>query len=364
MNSLQRTRAAIRGEQVDRLPCFPILIAPACELTGVKQGGYSLDSDVMAETLIRARELTGADGIYVSRDNWVCYEALGGAMTFAEDDESNGVGLLLNSVSEFRKLSVPDPESAPGMRTVLAAARNVVERVGNDVYVQANIDCGPFSLAAILRGAQNFMLDLATEDESEIKAFLEFCTDVVIAYGKAMIKTGVHGIQYGDATASLVGPTHYETFVLPYQKRSFAAFAGRGCDLWLHICGKTDHVLPFVRGLAIQGFEVDALVDLSTARHFLGSGIALKGNLNTTLLLMGSPNDVYTATKDIVRACPHQTGLIVSPGCGVPRMTPLDNLRAMLQACADSRQSGRSLEEIEAYWKKDKSLIKGEKIYV
>jgi uroporphyrinogen-III decarboxylase len=54
-------------------------------------------------------------------------------------------------------------------------------------------------------------------------AFLCFCTDVVEAYGKAMIATGVHGIQYGDSTASLVGPELYQKFVLPNQKKSIDA---------------------------------------------------------------------------------------------------------------------------------------------
>ena len=65
MNSLERTRKAIRGEVVDRIPTFPILLAPACELLGVKQRDYFLKPVVMADTLIRARELINADGIYV-----------------------------------------------------------------------------------------------------------------------------------------------------------------------------------------------------------------------------------------------------------------------------------------------------------
>ena len=215
MNALQRTQSAIHNGRVDRLPWFPILIAPACELTGVKQGEYSQNPDAMADTLIKARELTGADGIYVSRDNWVCYEALGGTMIFAEDDEPNGQGPLLECIADFRKLTVPDPESAPGMRTVLAAARKVVKAVGKDFYIQANIDSGPFSLAAILRGTQAFMMDLVTEDHHLVQSFLEFCTEVVIAYGKAMSACGVHGVQYGDSTASLVSPEHYRKFVLP-----------------------------------------------------------------------------------------------------------------------------------------------------
>jgi len=332
MNSLERTRSAIRGKKVDRLPCFPILIASACELTGVKQSNYSQNADVMADTLIKARELVGMDGIYVSRDNWVCYEALGGKMTFPEDDEPNGKGVLLESVSDFQKLSVPDPVSAMGMSTVLAAAIKVVEAVGNEYYIQANIDCGPFTMAAILRGTQNFLMDIVTEDESEVHSFLEFCTEVVIAYGKAMIATGVHGIQYGDATASLISPDLYEKFALPYQERSLSALSNRETDLWVHICGDTRHILHFLSDLDFQGFEVDSKVDLNEAREYLGNK-ALKGNIDTTFLLRENEETVYKATLEMLTHGNFKTGLVVSPGCGVPRMTPLGNLQAIMRAC-------------------------------
>lgn len=332
MNALERTKKAIRGKEVDRLPYFPILIAPACELTGIKQGNYSRNAEMMADTLIEARELVGMDGIYVSRDNWVCYEALGGEMTFPEDDEPIGKEILLGSLGEFRKLEIPNPESAPGMKTVLAAARKVVEAVGGDYYIMANIDCGPFTMAGILRGAQNFLLDIVMEDEQVVKDFLEFCTDVVIAYGKAMIATGVHGIQYGDSTASLLSPDLYEKFALPYQKRSIEAFANQDTDIWIHICGDSRHILHFLRDLDFQGFEVDAKVDLCESRSLLGTK-CLKGNMDTTFLLTESAENVYNATLGMLEKASMKTGIVVSPGCGVARMTPLENLRAMMRAC-------------------------------
>jgi len=337
VNSLERTRKSIHMEPVDRIPVFPILIAPACQLTGVMQSDYSLDPEVMADTLIEARDLIGNDGIYVSRDNWVYHEALGGSMTFPKDDEPYSCKTLLDSIMDFRKLRVPDPETAPGMKTLLAAARKVVNEVGDKYYIQANIDCGPFSLAAILRGTQNFMIDLATESEHQIRDLLNFCTEVVEVFGKAMIATGVHGIQYGDSVASLVSPEYYRKFALPYQKKSFNALSGTECDLWLHICGKTGHLLHFVRELNIQGFEVDALVEMTAARKLLGDNIAIKGNLDTTFLLQKGADEVYTATRKILKTCYLKTGIIMSPGCGVPRMTPLENLQAMVKACEDYR---------------------------
>jgi len=333
MNSLERTQKAIKMEKVDRIPFFPILIAPACQLTGVKQRDYSLSSEIMAATLIKARELIEADGIYVSRDNWVYHQALGGNLIFPEDEEPYSIETVLSSLKEFKKLKVPDPENTPGMKTILEAAKKVVQKVGNQYYIQANIDCGPFSLASVLRGVQSFMMDLINENEQDLEDFLNFCTEVVVAYGQAMINTGVHGIQYGDSTASLISPDHYKKFALPYQEKSINALTGKNCDIWIHICGKTDHLLPLIKELPIQGFEVDAKVDMVTAKNLLGDRIALKGNLDTTFLLNESSEAVYKESLRILKSGNFKTGIIMSPGCGVPRMTPLENLKAMEKAC-------------------------------
>jgi uroporphyrinogen decarboxylase len=291
----------------------------------------------MADTLLRARELCGFDGIYVSRDNWISHQALGGALEFPEDDESFGAAPLLSSLSDWTRLRVPDPDRADGMRTVLAAAREVVRRAGKEFYVQANIDTGPFSLAAVLRGTQDFLMDIATEEQAKLEGLLDFCAEVVIAYGRAMIATGVHGIQFGDATTSLVSAADYKRYVQPGQERVLRALAGTGCDLWIHICGSTGHLLPMLRPLPFDGFEVDAKVELKTAKNILGGRIALKGNLDTTFLLRRTPQEVYQASRQILAESGLTTGVIFSPGCGVPRFTPLENLRAMVRACEDHR---------------------------
>ncbi|HUX20452.1 MAG TPA: uroporphyrinogen decarboxylase family protein [Spirochaetia bacterium] len=335
MVSLDRVKRAIHGQQLDRFPTFPISIASSCALTGTPQGRYSLDSDVLAQTLLQVREMFDFDGVYVSRDNWIYHEALGGELNFPEDDEPYSAKALLQAPSEHTRLRVPEPNRAPGMRTVLAAARQVVRAVGGEYYVQANIDTGPFSLGAELMGLENFLIAVSTLDEAEVRSYLDFCTSVVVAYGEAMIETGVHGIQYGDACASLVSPEMYRNLVLPYQAESVARLAGRDCDLWIHICGNTEHLLPMVADLPIDGFEVDAKVPLATARRLIGESIGLKGNIDTSLLLQRSPDEVYEETLRILRDYGQESGLVFSPGCGVPRMTPRANLTAMVAACRE-----------------------------
>jgi uroporphyrinogen decarboxylase len=90
-----------------------------------------------------------------------------------------------------------------------------------------------------------------------------------------------------------------------------------------------------LKELDFHGFEVDAKVPMTTARELLGEKIAIKGNLDTTFLLRETPEAVYSATQEMIRSGNFKTGVVVSPGCGVPRMTPLENLIAMQKACED-----------------------------
>ncbi len=339
MNSLTRTRRSVRGKTVDRIPVFPILLAPACRIAGVRQYDFFTNSEVLADTLIQARDILGFDGIYVSRDDWVYHEALGGKLEFPKDDESFSKEVLLSRMKDFRSLKVPDPWNAPGMKTVLEAAKRVVEKTDGKYYIQANIDTGPFSLASVLRGAENFIFDLYDENRKDVDDFLRFCTDVVVEYGKAMIDIGVHAIQMGDATASLLGDDLFQNFALPYLNDALERLSGTECDLWVHICGNTKHLLPYLKQLPMEGFELDAMVDMKTARELLGGRIAIKGNIDTSFLLQAGEQEVYDASINLLRRVPHTTGLILSPGCGVPKMTPKKNLIAMLRASQDYKIS-------------------------
>jgi len=335
MNALQRTQRAIGNVKIDRIPVFPILLAPACRIAGVKQHDFFSDPSILADTLMKARDIFDFDGIYVSKDNWVYHEALGGTLIYPEDDETFSKEAILPRMKDYIYLDIPDPWASPGMQTVLAAARRVVEHTHGEYYIQANIDTGPFSLAAVLRGAQNFLMDLYDEDPADVMDFLNFCTDVVVAYGKAMIETGVHGIQMGDATASLLSADLFKKFALVHLNDALEGLFSENCDRWVHICGDTTHLLPCLRDLPMEGFEIDSSVNMREARKILGDTIALKGNLDTSLLLFASADEVYLASRKLLADFPSQTGYILSPGCGVPKMTPAENLHAMVRACRD-----------------------------
>ena len=102
----------------------------------------------------------------------------------------------------------------------------------------------------------------------------------------------------GVASSSMIGPSVYREFVLPYEKLVVERVHRWGRPCILHICGKlAKGTLELIATSGVDCLEADWPVDLASARTVLGSGIALKGNLNTTALVQASSTTVYQLSR-------------------------------------------------------------------
>jgi uroporphyrinogen-III decarboxylase len=136
-------------------------------------------------------------------------------------------------------------------------------------------------------------------------------------------------IGIGDAAASLVGPRIYEEFVWPYEKQLVDGIHAAGGRTRLHICGNTRKILSGMGRLGCHVVDLDSLSPLSEARTAMGASQVLLGNANPVSVLRAGTPELVTQT---VAECHAQAGprFIVGAGCEVPRDTPEENLRAMV----------------------------------
>ena len=90
---------------------------------------------------------------------------------------------------------------------------------------------GPLDLLALLRGEEDFLMDLADEDVEDEVIFhaLEWATEAHIIFAKAM-RDITHATSMGDVYGgpSVMSPTMYRKYGLPYEKKVVEAAAVRG----------------------------------------------------------------------------------------------------------------------------------------
>jgi MtaA/CmuA family methyltransferase len=334
MNSRQRVLAHLDGHPVDRLPLMPITMMFAADLAGVRYRDYCTDYRLLAEAQIRTAEQFGFDYVNTMSDPAREAADCGAPVEFFDHQPAalNEDRALLADKSKLVSLRCPDPLGGGRMHNGVQAVARLRDRVGSDLIVEGWIE-GPCAEGADLRGINALMLDFY-DDPVFVRDLFEFVVDLELRFAKAQVEAGIDLMGVGDAAASLVGPTLYEQFIWPYEKKLVDGLHNLGTRVRLHVCGNTRHCLDGFRRLGCEIVDLDFPCPLNEARQTMGPDQVLLGNLHPVVVLRdGTPDVVHRS----VATCHRDAGAryIVGAGCEVPRDTPHENLRAL---CAYAHQ--------------------------
>jgi MtaA/CmuA family methyltransferase len=318
MNSKQRCLAAIRGETVDRVPVFPLIMFLAADRLGVSYRDYATNGRVMAEAQLKLRETFGVDAITACSDAFRVSADLGGEMVYPEDQTPYLARPLVRSKSDFIRLKKPDAASPTSrMEDRTKAVREMAKAVGDECLVLGWVDM-PFAEACSICGVSEFLL-MMVDHPRLAHQILEFLADVVIEFCLMQLEAGAPMIGAGDAAASLISDKMYREFVLPCEQRVCEAVHQAGGLVKLHICGKTTHLLNDMVRSGADLYNVDHLVDLSIARDVYDkTGKCFKGNLNpVTDLFQATAAACQQRAMECLRLA-EGSRYMLSAGCEVP----------------------------------------------
>ena len=334
MNSRERCIAAIKGEPVDEVPVFPLLMFFAQSRFGITYREFATNGNAMAEAQINIREKFGIDAITACSDAFRITADLGADMVFPEEKPPYAAHPLIRIESDLKRLKRPDPfKSGSRMADRIIGVKNMAANSGKDCLVLGWVDM-PFAEACSVCGVSGFMVMLM-ENPSLAHSVLRFLTEIVIDFSLAQLKAGAPMIGAGDAAASLISPEFYREFALPYEKEVVNAVHSAGGLVKLHICGNTGHLLNDMIQSGSDLFNVDHLVDFRQACEVYGrNNICFKGNLNPVLdMMQATPSECEIKCMSLIKQA---KGLryMLSPGCEVPAETTDEVFRAFCEAPA------------------------------
>lgn len=342
MNGYERITAALRGERPDRVPVMLHNFMMAAREAGVTMKSFREDPRRMADVFIRAVETYSYDGVLVDLDTATLAGALGVPVELPEDEPALCHGARLASLAEVDDLEPPDVAREPRVAVWLEAVRLLVRQLGRQVYVRGNCDQAPFSLASMMRGAADWMIDLMDEDNRErAERLLDHCAEAGLQFVRLMAATGAHMVSSGDSPAGpdLVSPRIYREFARPWEKRLAEEAHRLGLPYALHICGRTDRILDDMLATGADALELDYKTDARLAHERMKDRAVFIGNLDPSgVLALGTPELVEARTRELLSIFADTPRFIVNAGCAIPATTPGENLRAMMRAV---RTTGR-----------------------
>jgi len=259
--------------------------------------------------------------------------------------------LGLDDVDAFMRQDIQHPLDNPYVKRQLAFRQEIVKaatdftylgRKGRVAHFTLGFD-GPLTAAFMIFGADIFLL-MASEPE-KAKALFLFITEACVIRNQALLelagrpKTESWGGLADDAIQLISTPMLGE-LVLPahelwYSRMSTTTPADRRRSL--HCCGDgTRHFKTIADKLGVSAFDTGFPVDHGRLRRELGPDVHISGGPAVPLLLGGIPSVLFDETRRILTSGVKEGRKFgLREGNNLPPCVPLENLRAVYQACLE-----------------------------
>ena len=269
MNAYERVQAVIEGKIPDRVPVCLHNFLLASREAGVRMEQYRTDREAIARLHLEAVEKYGHDCILLDLRTTLLAEAMGACSGATPDEPGHIAAPTITSLDEVGNLKPVDPHRDGRLPVLLEAVRLLAKAAGKDISIRGNCDQGAFSVACLLRGNEDFLMDLAEDPDNP-------------AIHLAVKAAGAHFTSLGDSFCGpdVVSPAMFEKFSRPYEERLVRELAEQGIFTAIHICGNTSLILDSLARYDYCGFELDYKTDTAVAKKTAGARHALFGNID------------------------------------------------------------------------------------
>jgi len=351
MNSVERTWTVLRGGTPDRVPVDLHNFMMTAHASGIPFPEFFQDGEAMAEGQIKAWREFGHDVLLVENGTAALAEALGCEVEYLAHSAPVVHSGVIDSLDDLDTLEVPDPYTTHPLSENLKATRIVAQEIGNQAFIIGRADQGPFSLASLLLGIDDFMLQLGLsqprttprgnvfegdpELAKKLHQLLEFCLEVTTRYAQVQIEAGAHMTSIGESVSGpdVCSPQTYMEYEWGYAKKLVANLKADNIALAYHICGDATAIVPDMVATGASILELDYKIDHPTVKEVTSGKATILGTVDPSgVMALGTPEMVDERSKEVIETLGVGGGLILGPGCALPPQTPADNVHALVEA--------------------------------
>ncbi|MBN1786612.1 MAG: MtaA/CmuA family methyltransferase [Candidatus Methanofastidiosa archaeon] len=334
MTPKKRHHACLTGGKADRRSAILLsnFVVPLMEATGVEWPDCQLKPEVLAKFQAGRYEVCGLDSILSHNDLASEVSMIGGTDILDIGKKDRHISVLKHvwAGKDPDECSVPEDVLEKGRNPILCGALDILSQNYGDTVAITRVLTGPMTVAGHLWGVEP-ILELSKTNPDKATQALEIVTDFLIDIARDAIDNhGADSIYMPDPTASgdLLSPTSFSSLMVPIYKRFTKAI--KDVPTYLHICGNTSPFLMYAPDTGFDAFSYEApgcyTID---AKKTVGDRMALIGSLETVrVMMLGSPELVYKEALEHIR----DGADVICPACGTPPYTPLENIKAMVEA--------------------------------
>ena len=349
MTIMERGLAALSGDPVDRLTCYPLACGVCRKLIpgNVTYQQWANDPKLFGEAFILAHQHFGFDFEIGLMDLSVMAGDLGAHVRMDEENTPFVDEHIIHCPEDYEKLEAPDIRKGRS-NVLIEGTKYFAQRLKGEVITAGFLE-GPLLALSQSAGAEQLFMDMFTSPEVIHKA-MEITTAYDTEMVKAFGKTGVNGLcwDYLWANYACLGDAEYKEFEMTYADKLNKIVNEEGMAMCIHNCADLPHLDTQISHYkpAIYSMAYYPLIDGSPSpTKVIEDGYAdeclIAGVVDPQLFIRGTEEKVIQVTKDLcqeVKTALCQRGLkskyCIASGCEVPPDigTKMENITAMVDA--------------------------------
>ena len=207
-----------------------------------------------------------------------------------------------------------------------------------DSYKFGKIGFSLFERAWSLRGLENFLADLASEEKFVCELFEQILEYNLKTIDRALtydIDGFFVGDDYGQQRGLLMSPTTWRRFIKPCLAKMFEKVKSTGRTVALHSCGDLSSILGDLIDIGLDIYQTvqPEIYGLKEIKEQFGKHLTFWGGISTQRTLPYiTPEEVKKVAVEAIKILGKGGGYIAAPTHQVPADVPVENILALVEA--------------------------------
>ena len=259
----------------------------------------------------------------------------------------NYAGLYYTRIIHYtRSFSLPElvesmhslAQAGEEMGVMLGKAKAFVDQMTAEGFplMESATALAPFDyFADYFRGSRGIMLDMFRKKDLLLAA-MDKAARLIPEQAIATAKRSPCNVVFiplhwpGDG---LMSPPQFREFYWPSLRKVIMTLIEQDlvpCMLWEGDCtSRLEHIGDIPPGKCIYSFE---RTDIFKAKQILGDVVCIRGNVPSSMMTAGTPEDIRGYCKQLIEQVGKGGGFIMDGGTGIPDEAKPENVRAMFAA--------------------------------
>jgi len=333
---MKEKRLAVLAKQTfdeGRRVVAPLMGFPGVELTrsNIKLAQQNFSEHFKA--IMKLTETFSPDVVFPLMDLSVEANALGRFTIFPREESATVFErekFQFRTVEKLREIDISCDTRLTGyIETMKLMKLGLPPDIVRGAYVT-----GPFSLAALITGAQDAVVSML-KTPGDFRDLCDFTADVVTEYARLLVAAGAEVICVLDPTAVILNPARFKELSASHVTHLTEACRHNGAETVYHVCGNSMHLVDAMLDSGVKGLSLGSRqigVRLGEVARRVPDDVVVIGNISpTAVMAYGKPADVRREVSGLMDEMKSFPNFVVSTACDLPQKTPLANIAAFMK---------------------------------